>query len=259
MYKLGIIGCGHMAKAILHAFLQQAIFLQDEVLICDHHPEKLQQSAYHTSDDLNLICQCPYLMIGVRPNQIDALLKQLPNTNATIISMAAGVTIAHIQSLMPSQKVIRIMPNTPIEVSHGATGLCASFNTPKGIQDEVLSWFTKVGTAAYLPEEHLDYIITVSGSTPAYFYYFLDILYQDACHHGVDPNIARSFLIETMIGCGHLLQDQPQLTFLDRQDQVCSKGGTTEQAILTMQEHHIQKIIQLANENCLKKAFSFKK
>ena len=96
--------------------------------------------------------------------------------------------------------------------------------------------------------------VTVHGSTPAYFYYMIKCIVDDAVARGIDEESARALAVQTMIGAGELLQKNPKTAIDDFIDEVCSKGGTTIEAIHKMEELHLDEIVKEANEVCIHRA-----
>ena len=114
--------------------------------------------------------------------------------------------------------------------------------------------FRTMGKACEITEDHMCDIIAVNGSTPAYFYYLVECLLEDAVRRGIDEADARELIVQTMIGSGKMLmadKNKPISTFVN---EVCSKGGTTIEAINVMKAAGFNRIIQDADTACIHRA-----
>jgi pyrroline-5-carboxylate reductase len=172
------------------------------------------------------------VLLGVKPAMVPALIADLRGVlepDALVVSVAAGVTIATMESLVP-QVVFRAMPNTPAVVGLGVTGVAAGSRASAADATLVRTLFETVGAVIELPESQIDALSTISGSGPAYVFYLIEQLTQAARHLGFDESQSRLMVEQTFRGASELLAasdaDPAEL-----RRRVTSPKGTTERAI----------------------------
>lgn len=262
--QLGMIGCGHMGMSILNGIIDQHLLQPEEILVFDPS-EAIQQRCKEIgvllAQDLHEVAKdSHYVMFAVTPQVIPTVLEELKGTEIECgISIIAATTISYFQNYLGKIPMIRLMPNTPLLVSCGATAICSSEECTDKQKSFVNSIFSSLGIVEEILEEQMDDIIVVQGSTPAYFYYFLNCLLKDAVERGITEEVARPLLVQTMIGSGELLKSQPEQSVESFIDSVCSKGGTTIEAIQVLQEKQLDQIIKQANVACVNRAKELKR
>ena len=178
------------------------------------------------------------LVLAVKPQQMREAVQQLlplhPST--VVVTIAAGIRIADLSRWLGGHAaIVRAMPNTPALVHAGVTGLFA----PPAVGAEGRSRAEKllgaVGETVWLPrEEDLDAVTAVSGSGPAYVFYFIEALEQAAREMGIAPEAARRLALGTFTGAAKLASERGEDPAVLRA-QVTSKGGTTERALGEME------------------------
>ena len=232
MYTLGFIGCGNMGGALVKAAAKAVD--GKTIAIADFDQTKLATlqkdcgAVPSTAEEIAKTCK--FVVLGVKPQNMQAMLAPLADTLKTrgdvvLITIAAGVSIAGICDYIGAElPVIRIMPNTPALVGEGMI----LYDT-KGVsaKDEqaFLACFAKAGTLDKLPEEKIDAASALSGCGPAFVYAFAEALADGAVECGLARDKANLYAAQTLRGAAEML-----LTFghpADLTDAVCSPGGTT--------------------------------
>ena len=192
---------------------------------------------------------------GVIVAKVTSHLEELKDASIhTLLSIVTGVSIQYLQSKLNNVPVIRAMPNVPLQINEGATALCKSENCRADEYDYVFQMFNTMGVTRTIDESHMDEIVSVSGSVPAYVYYFIECLVKDAAARGLDELDMRDLVVQTFIGSAAMLKQNRRIPISDFIDEVCSKGGTTIEAIGEMKKQNIDEIIHTANEACIKRA-----
>ncbi len=191
------------------------------------------------------------VLIGVKPQNIDEVIAEIKDFKGTLVSIAAGISIKYLNNYF--KHVIRVMPNLPLKLSLGAIAISHSHDINEEHLNFVTTLFKQLGTVKIIDDALMNEIITVNGSTPAYVYYFIDCLINDATKRGIDYDTAKELLIETFIGASTLLKKSSQ-AIEENLNEVCSKNGTTIEAINAFKEQKLDEIIHLANEKCIAKA-----
>jgi pyrroline-5-carboxylate reductase len=197
------------------------------------------------------------IVLAIKPQQLPSLAKNLAPllTNQLIISIAAGIRLADLSRWLGNYKtIVRAMPNTPAQIQAGVTGLYAMPSvTPAQIAlaDQVLS---AAGTTLWLDsEEKLDAVTAISGSGPAYVFYLIEALQAAAIELGLNEAQAKQLSIATFKGAS-LLADASTTPIDTLREQVTSKGGTTEQGLLSLQNSQVKQAIMLAAQKASERA-----
>ena len=254
--KIGIIGGGNMGQALLKGFLNHGLH-PEQIFVSDHGRKKCEALAktYHintTPENAPVAQSADLLILAIKPQQMQTVLSEIKKVyqknSCLVLSVAAGIpTTKIIQSLgHATAPVIRAMPNTPALIQAGITALyAASTVTPK--QKQIAQALLQtVGQTLWVAEEALmDAITALSGSGPAYFFYFLDGLIQAGQNQGLSKQEATQLTLQTALGSIKmaLASNQPLKTL---RAQVTSKGGTTEQGILALETGHFIALLDKA-------------
>ncbi len=197
------------------------------------------------------------VVVGVKPHMVPDLLREIADDldpGALVISVAAGVTIAPFESLLPAHvAVLRSMPNTPSLVGRGVTGLAAG--TRSGPEHLALARavFATVGDVVEVPEERIDALSTISGSGPAYVFLLIEELTRTAEAKGFSPDEARVLVQGTFRGAVELLAvsgDEPA----ELRRRVTSPKGTTERAVEVLQAADLSGLFDRATDAALARA-----
>jgi len=257
MKKLGILGMGHMGGAILKGSL--TFLPPEEIGVYDPSSAKKEEAAsmgLAVYESESALCDaCHMVLTAVRPQDIAGLLENMKgHVPPCILTIAAGIPIRRFTGALGEVPVIRAMPNTPLQIGCGAVALCHSNNCAR---EDILfaeTLFSKLGTVAWIDESHMCDIIAVNGSTPAYFYYYIQCMLEDAVRRGIPEADARNLLVETMIGSGLLLRNSPEKPISKFVDEVCSKGGTTIEAIEVLKQSSFAETIEKADSACIQRA-----
>ena len=247
--KICFIGGGNMAQALI-AGLQNNQHEMSSVSVIEIDAEKrtqLKQTyGVQVSDQLPAVSQSEIVVLAVKPQQLRDLsifLGSLLNQQL-VISIAAGVKASDISKWLGAYPyIVRAMPNTPAQIQAGVSGLFAMPEVSDQQRQVAQQIMQAVGETLWLDEESkMDAVTAVSGSGPAYVFYFIEAMQQAALELGLDAEQAKALSLETFVGAS-LLAAQSLHDPAALRQQVTSKGGTTEQAILSMQQQQVQQAI----------------
>lgn len=252
--QIGFIGAGNMARALIGGMLAGQ-FSPADLHATDPHMDKLAQlrddfALQIHSENQYIADNCDVIVLAVKPQSMQAVVSQLDLTNKPqqlLISIAAGITTNAISRWAKSSPaIVRAMPNTPALVQAGATGLYANAATSAEQREYAQNILAAVGVTVWLQDETLiDAVTAISGSGPAYFFYFMEILQQAAMDAGLDAQTARQLSLQTAFGAAKLAQ-QSQYSAAELRRQVTSPGGTTEAALRVMKQEQMATIINNA-------------
>jgi len=235
MPKLGFIGTGVMAGAMLEASLQRQFVQPEDVLVYD---KSLQASARFgvavAASASELVSRCEMIQLGVKPQDQPALLRELALQDKLVISIAAGVTIAQIESHAP--RCVRLMPNINAAVNQAMTAYCASEQVPQDELDFVKRYCACFGQAIALEEKHFSAFLALAGSGPAFVYLFIDELARAGVTAGLPRAQALEIATQSVLGSAAMAK-QSDLHPCELADRVCSPGGTTIAGVNALREH----------------------
>ena len=263
-YRLGVIGFGHMSTAIIKGALNAGVIKADEILIYDPSAPRIQEAqrmglqAAETAAETAEACR--YVLLAVRPQNMQEVMDTLAGIPIhAVLSIVTGWSIAAMKQYLNTSSLMRIMPNTPMQVSKGAAFMAAMPGTSPETEEFTHVLLSPLGILQNVEEELINKSVTVHGSTPAYFYYLVNVLIKDAVRQGFDEETARDFITETMIGSGELLKaarTKPVQKFID---EVCSPGGTTIEAVGILRDRGLDAIVEEANGRCIARALELGK
>jgi pyrroline-5-carboxylate reductase len=265
--KLFFIGSGNMAQAIISGLLEAKLVKAENIVCNDVVKEKVlnlqQKFGISIAEDKGeAIIGTDIIFLSVKPQNMPRVFEEIRNfvkRNAIIISIAAGITTKFIEdSIQKEVAVIRAMPNTPALVWSGATALCKG----KFVSDEQLqkakSLFSSIGKAEILEEKCFDIITALSGSGPAYIFYFCELMQKAAEKLGLSKDIAETFAVQTVYGSGKMLDITKESASVLK-DRVKSPNGTTEVALKYFESQNLSDIVCKAMEKAMEKSAQLSK
>lgn len=255
-FTLGIIGAGNMASAILGGILRGGLLRADRIAVSDPDPEKrtvmAQNGVYVTADNREVASSSEYLMFAVKPQASAAVFEEIAPVIAagTVISIMAGVPVAKLRAALGERNYVRVMPNTPALVGEGMSVIAFEEG---GRSQFVADIFASVGKVAELDESKFDAVTSLSGSGPAYVYMFIEALMKGGIDGGLDPETAKLLAVQTVRGSAKMvsLSTRPVSELVDA---VCSKGGTTIQAVDSFREDGLEDIVRKGMAKCKKRS-----
>lgn len=235
--KITFIGGGNMATALIGGMIRQG-FVADEIHVVDPDSGRrdfLSSSfGVQTSQPGAMLPASDIVLFAIKPQQFQSVAKAIKADigNALVISIAAGIRVDTLSHWFEQDtRLIRIMPNTPALSQAGMSGVFAGHGvtaSDKAITERILQ---AIGDFVWVDEESdMDGITAISGSGPAYVFYFMESLQAAARAQGFNPEIARKLAYQTFAGAVKLALESPDDIATLRQ-KVTSKGGTTERAI----------------------------
>jgi pyrroline-5-carboxylate reductase len=265
---IAFLGAGSMARAVLAGLLKPSVTVEGGIRTTNRTAAKADEmagtegvTAYATETDpeanLKAVAGAHIVVVAVKPAMVPALLTEIADAlepGTLVISVAAGVTIATFEGLLPeSVHVIRSMPNTPAIVGQAVTGLSAGTRSTAEDLDLARALFDTVGDVLVVPEEKLDALSTISGSGPAYVFYLIEQLTATAIDKGFTPEEAATMVNGTFLGASSLLAvSDKSPTELRRL--VTSPNGTTERAVWELEKGGLKELFDRATDAALARA-----
>ncbi len=255
MATIGFIGGGNMAASLIGGLIN-AGFSAADITVAEPDETRLtalkKQFGINTTSDNNLTLKCQTVVLAVKPQLLKTVCEALDCSaisNTLFISIAAGVASDDINTwLHNNQAIVRCMPNTPALVQQGASGLFANNFVTDSQRKQAEKILQAVGIVVWVDKEsQLNAVTAVSGSGPAYFFLMMEAMQNAGEQLGLSSEVAKKLVLQTALGSAHMASNSDYPPKELRQ-QVTSKGGTTEQAILSFQSANFQEIVFRALE-----------
>lgn len=248
---IAFIGGGNMAGAMLGGLHKQGV-PASQIMVVEPNAQARErlEAAYGVKAQAQAsadLLRAGIVVWAVKPQILkDVALATRPHVSdsALHLSIAAGVRLGSLQKWLGTARLVRAMPNTPALIGQGISGLYAHVDVSELQKSWVQEVMAALGQTVWVDEEQLiDAVTAVSGSGPAYVYYFAEAMVQAGVTLGLSPEQARLLALETFIGAASLAKSS-DLSLSDLREQVTSKGGTTFAALTTMQSHFVGESIK---------------
>jgi pyrroline-5-carboxylate reductase len=256
MSKIGFIGSGNMAEALIRGILAAKLYAPRDVLISDVRPDRLdalhgEYGVSPVANNVELASEADVLVLAVKPQNFKQVLGEIGDAvrkDALVISIAAGITTARISAALGDAEVIRVMPNTPALIGQGAAAMYSS-NASSRSMEVAQKIFSAVGKVVVVADESLiDAVTAVSGSGPAYFFLLMEAMIESAKGLGLSDDVARTLVQQTAKGAALLAEAAAANgeTPADLRHRVTSPGGTTEAALKIFRRLDFANTVQAA-------------
>lgn len=252
--KVLMIGAGNMGFTYAEGMAKSELLTRHKLMIYDISPDKilslLKLPHFDVYDDIEkCLPQADIVFIAVKPYHCEELfenIKHLVNQQQIFVSLMAGVTIEKIQHLLGVKKVVRTMPNLPAQVGKGVTSYVESKEVSRVELIMVRSLLDTTGESIRVKNEtFIDASTGISGSGPAYVFYFMQSMLEAALKMGFSENDSKVLVSQTFEGAVELF-NRHDLSPNSWMDRVASKGGTTRAALDSMEDNNVKELIKEA-------------
>lgn len=248
-YKIGFIGCGNIASAIIRGSLNSGYIKSKDLYVFDTDFSKCSEFVSLGSaiceSAAELAEKCDFVFLTVKPQVYDIVLQEIKNvkSNVCYVAVAAGITIKHIKNVLGfDAPVIRIMPNTPLMYGEGASALV--YQPP--VSEEQFSFikgmFDCCGVTVQIDEEYINTVTAISGSAPAYVMRFADDFISFAKSQGIDKESAHTLVLQAFKGTIEMIHKSPE-TIDTLIKNVTSPNGTTEAGLKSMDTSDFERVV----------------
>jgi pyrroline-5-carboxylate reductase len=254
---IGFIGGGNMAEAMIKGMAAKGM---KDIMVAEPREERRHEltASYGvaaTSSNVEVVSASSVVILAVKPQNMGSVLDEIApavTEEKTIVSIAAGITLAYLELRLKTKQLIRVMPNTPALVQEGMSvmSLCGCFYGP-GV-DTVKSILMSIGSVLVLPEEMMDAVTAVSGSGPAFFALFAEAMIAAGTGMGLSAADSSVLVTQTLLGTARLLDTGMSPGKL--RIMVTSPGGTTEAGLKVFEERKLQGVVADALEAARKRA-----
>lgn len=259
---IGFIGCGNMGQAMIGGIVKATIFSPTNIMVADLNEKGLGEAAAKygvevTTDNNEVAKNSDILVLSVKPNLYPIVIKGIKDQvkeDVVIVTIAAGKSIESTEEMFGRKlKVVRVMPNTPALVGEGMSALCPNEVVTKEETEEIINIFDSFGKSEIVSEKLMDVVTSVSGSSPAYVYMFIEAMADAAVLDGMPRNQAYKFAAQAVLGSAKMVLDTGMHPGALK-DMVCSPGGTTIEAVATLEEKGLRNAVISAMRSCTKKS-----
>lgn len=260
--KIGFIGLGNMAAAMIGGMLKTGAFKAEEII----GSSKTQTTADRVGGKYGILTgtnnretaeQADVLVLAVKPvflPDVIAEIRTLVDESKLVISIAAGKTMEWLEQEFGRElRVIRCMPNTPAMVGEGCTCICLKEDTSMEDREMALKIMRSFGKASILPERLMDAFIGVAGSAPAYVFIFIEAMADAAVQAGMPRKQAYEFAAQSVLGSAKMVLETGMHPG-ELKDMVCSPAGTTIEAVKVLEEKGFRAAVMDSIEACVEKS-----
>lgn len=260
--KLGFIGCGNMAGAIIKGIISNGIIDANEIIAScktETSREKAKQSLGIQMAETNreVVEKSEVFVLAVKPQFFEEVIteiKDVVRNDQMVITLAPGKTLAWLEAQFGKPlKIIRTMPNTPAMVQEGMTAACPNLYVTEDDMTYVTRILEGCGAVEVVPERLIDAVVAVSGSSPAYIYMLIEAMADAAVAEGMPRNQAYTFAAKAVMGSAKMVLETGKHPG-ELKDMVCSPGGTTIEAVKVLEETGFRGSVMQAMEVCAGKS-----
>jgi pyrroline-5-carboxylate reductase len=242
---IGFIGAGVMARALGKGLVEGGVVPATDLICSAPTPQDgrpfldLLPGAQWTADNLDVVHKSNPVILAIKPQVFPEAMPSLREASAgkLFLSLAAGITMEKIRGwLHPTARIVRTMPNTPMQIGLGASVYAGAPNVTEADYALALRILSSAGKAWRVEENRIDAVTALSGSGPAYVFHFIDALIRAAVALGLPEELARELALQTVLGSARLASES-KLAPLDLATQVKSPRGTTLAGCAILEEH----------------------
>lgn len=256
--KLGFIGTGNMASAIMGGIIKNQIIPAEEIIGADvfapgREHAKEEFGIHVTASNKEVVESAEVIILSVKPQFYSNVINEIKNDisdKQIVITIAPGKTLGWLKEQFGKDvKIVRTMPNTPAMVGAGMTAACPNEHvTPEDLA-YVRTLLESFGHVEIVPEHLMDVVVSVSGSAPAYVFMFIEAMADAAVSGGMPRQQAYQFAAQAVMGSAKMVLDTGKHPG-ELKDMVCSPAGTTIEAVHVLEEHGFRSAVFDAMKVC---------
>ncbi|APF27312.1 pyrroline-5-carboxylate reductase [Clostridium sporogenes] len=255
---IGFIGAGNMGQAMVGGIVNSKLVVPENIVLSDLNEKALAAANEKfgvrvTTNSDELAKEADILVLSVKPNLYPIIIKGIKDSvkkDVIVVTIAAGKALEDTENMFGKRiKIVRVMPNTPALVGEGMAAICPNDLVSKEETEEVISIFESFGKAEIVGEKLMDAVTAVSGSSPAYVYMFIEAMADAAVLEGMPRDKAYKFAAQAVLGSAKMVLETGMHPGALK-DMVCSPGGTTIEAVATLEKHGFRNAIIEAMRDC---------
>lgn len=264
MYKIGFIGCGNMAKAMIGGIIAKKSALPEEIIASRRNHEALKEvkeafGICTTVSNIEAAKDSELVVLAVKPYMYETVINEIKEyitDSQIIITIAPGKSLEWLKAQFGFDvKIVRTMPNTPALVGEGMTAVVPNEFVANDDLEKVMFFLDSFGKSELVTESVMSAVTAVSGSSPAYVFMFIEAMADAAVAEGMARDTAYKFAAQAVLGSAKMVLDTGKHPG-ELKDMVCSPGGTTIQAVRVLEEKGLRCSVIEAMTACAEKANS---
>jgi pyrroline-5-carboxylate reductase len=260
--KLGLIGAGNMGSALIKGVYTSKLLEPNSIYVYDIDKarassvsKEVSAKVYDSSTDIAKTCNV--IIVAVKPQHIITVLNEINpylTKGQVVISIAAGVSISRLRKAVDDRcDIIRVMPNTPALIGEGITSICTDERVAENNMQIAKAIFSTCGIVEYINEESIHAATAIGGSSPAYVYQFIEAMADGGVLMGLSREQSYRIASQALIGAAKMLQETGKHPG-ELKDMVCSPGGTTIEAVASLENSSFRSSIIEAIRVCAQKS-----
>ena len=260
--KIGFLGCGNMGKAMLNGLISSNYTNVDNIMVSTRSEESKSNMIDEfkvkcTLDNIEVAKFSDILFLAIKPNIYKKVINEIKENlkkDIIIVSIAAGINLSDLEEWLDKDyKIVKTMPNTPALVGEGMSAICPNLNVNKEELRLICNIFKNFGKYEILEEKYFDGFIALCGSSPAYVFMFIEAMADAAVLAGMPRNQAYTFAAQAVMGSAKMVLETGKHPG-ELKDMVCSPGGTTIEAVKTLEEEGFRSAVIKAIGDCIEKS-----
>lgn len=259
--KIGFIGCGNMASAMIGGIIKNRVAAPEDILAsakteASRQRAKKELGICMTSSNQEVAAFADVLVLAVKPFYYEEVIQQIRQDvreETIVVSIAPGKKLEWMEKLFQKPlKIVRTMPNTPALVGEGMSCVCKNARCSQEDVDKICEIFAGFGKTEIVEEEMIDVVVGVSGSSPAYVFLFIEAMADAAVADGMPRAQAYRFAAQAVLGSAKMVLETGKHPG-ELKDMVCSPKGTTIEAVRVLEEKGFRSAVIEAMKACVKK------
>ncbi|GFI37015.1 pyrroline-5-carboxylate reductase [Lachnospiraceae bacterium] len=256
--KLGFVGTGNMASAIMGGIIDKKVIPAEEIIGSDlsapgRERAKEQFGIHVTGSNQEVVEKAEVVILAVKPQFYEDVITEIRDSvreDQIIITIAPGKTLAWLsEKFGKTVKIVRTMPNTPAMVGEGMTAACPNEHMTEEETAYVKTLLESFSRVEIVPERLMDVVVSVSGSSPAYVFVLIEAMADAAVSGGMPRAQAYQFAAQAVLGSAKMVLETGRHPG-ELKDMVCSPAGTTIEAVRTLEERGFRSAVIEAMKVC---------
>lgn len=259
--KIGFIGLGNMAKAIVEGMLLKRSITPENIIVHSAHennyrPYAAENGLQPVSSNVEVAQQADVIILAVSPvlkDTVFAEIKSALSHDKIVVSLLTGVSIAEIEAVIDVEvSLVRVMPNLNVRIGVGITAIAANQAAEASAKKTVQTIFEQIGEVIVLPEADFSTFVALAGSAPAFAYLFMEALAHAGVKYGLSKTQSLKIVAQMVSGSAQMIQQTNDAPW-NLIDQVASPGGSTIAGVLALQEAGFETALTKAVDATVKK------